>query len=71
MSKDKSSKQSSGLGHRGSRKVTVSMSDLIIQGRGVYKKRPVLAGPPWTGSTGQFGSFDMAQAKRNAELGLI
>lgn len=58
-------------GHRGSRKIPQDAFTLIIAGKGLCKKTKSLKIQPYAGTyNNEFGSFNMAQARLNRELGL-
>jgi hypothetical protein len=60
-------------GHRGSRSVKFTTLDLIIQGKGkFFKNFPTYTGGTYAGNyTPKFGGYNMEQAIKNRELGLI
>jgi len=57
-------------GHRGARKNPMDYATLIIAGKGSFKKFVPVRCSAYNGTSADFGSFDMEQAKINRSLGL-
>jgi hypothetical protein len=57
-------------GNRGARKSPMDRVSLIVAGKGPYKTLPSVRCSPYGGTSADFGSFDMEQARINRSLGL-